>query len=100
MKNSELEKEIKKVNARIDMLMSEMEKQNEVKCAAVENYPRRDDLIFKTYDILRRMKYDSDIKNYEDRILEIDDQIKGLEKEKQCWIAEKQDAETRYFREI
>lgn len=100
MKNTELEKEIKKVNARIDMLMSEIERQNEAKtCACTDNYPRRDEILFKTYETIRRMKFDNDMQISEKRIKELDEQIANLEKEKQYRIADRQDIERRFYSE-
>ena len=98
MKNSELEKEIKKINARIDMLMSEMEKQNELKtCACTDNYPRRDEILFKTYETIRIMKFDNDMEIWDRRAADVDDQIKDLEQQKQHIIFEKQEIENRYY---
>lgn len=100
MKNAELEKEIKKVNARIDMLMSEMEKQNELKtCACTDNYPRRDEILFKTYETIRRMKFDNDMQIADQRIKEIDEQMTNLEREKNYRMAERQDIERRFYSE-
>ena len=97
MKNSELEKEIKEINKRIDNLFFVLEKQNEAKCAAVENYPRTDEILFKTYETIRRMKFDNDMQFSEKRIKELDEQIASLEKEKQYIIADRQDIERRFY---
>lgn len=98
MKNSELEKEIVKINARIDMLMSEMEKQNDLKtCACTDNYPRKDEIMFKTYEIVRRMKLDNDMQIANKKIKEIDEQMTNLEKEKNFRMAERQDIERRFY---
>ena len=54
MSKAELE-EIKKLNSKFDMIFKEFMKRNEAKCAPIENYPRRDEVIFKTYEIVKRM---------------------------------------------
>ena len=99
MKNTELEKEIKKVNERIDNLFFIIERQNEAKCVPAENYARRDEVIFKTYETIRRMKFDNDMQISEKRIKELDEQIANLEKEKQYRIADRQDIERRFYSE-
>ena len=100
MKNSELEKEIKKMNERIDMLMSEMERKNELKtCSCTDNYLRRDEVIFKTYETVRRMKFDNDMQIAGKKIKEIDEQIANLEREKNYRMAEIQDIERRFCSE-
>ena len=99
MKNTELEKEIKKANERIDNLFFIIERQNEAKCAPAENYPRRDEIIFKTYETIRRMKFDNDMQIADKKIKELDEQIANLEKEKQYRIADRQDIERRFYSE-
>lgn len=98
MSKAELE-EIKKLNSKFDMIFEEFMKRNEAKCAPIENYPRRDEVIFKTYEIVRRMKFDNDMQIADKKIKEIDEQMANLEKEKNYRMAEIQDIERRFYNE-
>lgn len=99
MKNSELEKEIVKINARIDRLCEVIERQNYSKTCVTVNSPKSDELICKIYNIVNRMKFDSDIQMWDRRAADVDDKIKDLELQKQHIMYEKQEIERRYYGE-
>lgn len=99
MKNSELEKEIVKINARIDRLCEVIEKQNYSKTCVTVNSPKSDELMCKIYTIVNRMKFDNDIQMWDRRAADVDDKIKDLELQKQHIMYEKQEIERRYYGE-
>lgn len=99
MKNSDLEKEIKKMNERIDMLYELVNTQTNVKTCVSVSSPRQDEIIGKIYNIVNRMKFDSDIQMWDRREADVDDKIKDLELQKQHIIYEKQEIERRYYNE-
>ena len=90
MKN--VEKEIAKINDRIDNIMKYFE-ERESKCvpACGEN------IEYKTYEILRRMKFDNDIQKFEKRYLEVEEEIKKLSKEREYILAEKNKIEHKFY---
>lgn len=99
MKNSELEKEIKKMNERIDMLYELVNRQMNVKTCVSVSSPRQDEIIGKIYNIVNRMKFDNDIQMWDRRAADVDDKIKDLELQKQHIMYEKQEIERRYYGE-
>lgn len=99
MKNTELEKEIKKMNERINMLYELVNRQMNVKTCVAVSSPKQDEIIGKIYNIVNRMKFDSDIQMWDRRAADVDDKIKDLEQQKQHIMYEKQEIERRYYDE-
>ena len=99
MKNSDLEKEIKKMNERIDMLYELVNRQMNVKTCVSVSSPTQDMMIGKIYDIVKRMKFDNDRQMWDRRAAEVDEKIKDLEKNREYIKYEKQEIERQYYNE-
>ena len=99
MKNSDLEKEIVKINSRIDKLCDVIERQIYAKTCVSINSPKQDEMIGRIYDIVKRMKFDNDIQMWDRRAAEVDEKIKDLEKNREHIQYEKQEIERRYYGE-
>lgn len=92
-----LKNELYKINNKMDRIvdtlkMQEMEKR-EVKCCE----SRSEDITYKIYEIVSRMKFDNDMQNIEKMHNEVNEQIKKLEREREKIIAEKMDIERKFY---
>lgn len=93
------EKEFEKVNSRIDRVMSILEEQRKNECVSVA-CNSSNNIEHKTYELVKKMKYDNDMKIWQEKIQKVDEEIKKLEKEKLYMIDEKCGLERRYYEEI
>ena len=99
MKNSDLEKEILKINSRLDKLFDVITMERNVKTCVPVSSPTQDMMMCKIYNIVNRMKFDNDIQMWDKRVADVDDKIKDLELQKQHIMYEKQEIERRYYNE-
>ena len=99
MKNSDLEKEILKINSRLDKLFDVITMERNVKTCVSVSSPTQDMMIGKIYDIVKRMKFDNDMQIWDRRAAEIDEKIKDLEMHREHIKYEKQEIERQYYGE-
>ena len=99
MKNSDLEKEILKINSRLDKLFDVITMERNVKTCVSVSSPTQDMMIGKIYDIVKRMKFDNDMQIWDRRAAEVDEKIKDLERNREHIKYEKQEIERKYYNE-
>ena len=99
MKNSDLEKEILKINSRLDKLFDVISMERNAKTCVSVSSPTQDMMIGKIYDIVKRMKFDNDRQMWDRRAAEVDEKIKDLEKNREYIKYEKQEIERQYYNE-
>lgn len=99
MKNSDLEKEILKINSRLDKLFDVITMERSVKTCVPVSSPTQDMMIVKIYDIVKRIKFDNDMQIWDRRAAEVDEKIKDLERNREHIKDEKQEIERKYYNE-
>lgn len=98
--SEEIEKELSRINSRIDEMISKLKEKEEKVCCEAMPRARQDEIQYKTYETVKRMKFDNDMKRREDRIQEIKKQIDNLEIEKAHILRECEDIERKYYQEF
>lgn len=97
--NNKIQNQIREIHERIDKIVDRLEMQDRKVCC--ESRPNRNEEIqHKTYEMVKRMKFNSDMKLMEERYQKIENEIKTLEKEKEYITAERNNIEKKYYEEF
>lgn len=98
--SEEIEKELSRINSRIDEIISKLKEKEEKVCCEARPIQRQDEIQYKTYKSVKRMKFDNDMKRLEDRLQEIKTKIDNLENERTHILRECEDIERKYYQEF
>lgn len=97
-----LKNELYKINNKMDRIVDTL-KMQELKMQEMDNRESKccasksEDITYKIYEIVSRMKFNNDIQDIEKKHNEVNEQIKKLEREREYIIAEKLDIERKYY---
>lgn len=98
--NKKFERIEDKFNGLMETISKTIEKQNEAKvCCEEVPHKREREILFKTYEIVKRMNFEEEKRIWEERAKEVDAEIKELERRKECCSMELREISDRYYRE-
>ena len=95
MKVKDLEKEVINLSERIDKLAEIVMRPVKMEC----NAPRTEEIQHKTYEIVKRMAFNVDMKRQEDKIEKVNKEIEKMQKEKEYLMLEADNIQRKYYQE-
>lgn len=92
---------VAKLKEENEFLKRELDKRIAEEKVCCSELPQRhkDELVAKTYELVRRMSFENEKRIWEERAKEVDDEIKELTRRKEACAMELKEVSDRYYRE-